>query len=338
MKAFGEQKASDFPWLRAGFPALVLAPMEGVTDAPMRALLTESGAFALCVSEFLRVSSEVPPSHVFRGHVPELASGCRTPSGVPVQIQLLGGDPEKMATTASRAVGLGALAIDINFGCPAATVNRHDGGATLLKFPDRIYQIISTIRGAVPPHIAVSAKFRLGWDSLDPIHENADRAADAGASWITIHGRTKTQGYAPPAYWGPIGAVNRRLAIPVVANGDIWTREDFQRCREESGCEHFMLGRGAMANPLLASTLSSELKLSSAPLDTSPLGPLPADWLPLLKRLAELTTPRPHFSGYLTRRFKQWLRLAQLRGQITWFDSIKTAESIEEMFAALGRC
>ena len=79
-----QNDVSDFPWLRQGFPALVLAPMEGVTDAPMRALLSEGGAFALCVSEFLRVSHEVPPSHVFRGHVPELAAGCRTPSGVPV--------------------------------------------------------------------------------------------------------------------------------------------------------------------------------------------------------------------------------------------------------------
>ena len=87
---------------------------------------------------------------------------------------------------------------------------------------------------------------------MDAILENADMAAEGGADWLTIHGRTRVQGYAPPAYWNPIGAVRARLTIPVVANGDLWTTEDFRRCREETGCTHFMLGRGALANPLLS--------------------------------------------------------------------------------------
>src|SRR3954468_12047616 len=118
----------SFPGIQPGRPAIVLAPMEGVTDAPMRELMTERGGFAFCVSEFLRVSQDVPPAKVFRRHIPELERpGCLTPSGVPVQVQLLGGDPELMAAAAEVAIAAGARAIDINFGCPAPTVNRHDG-------------------------------------------------------------------------------------------------------------------------------------------------------------------------------------------------------------------
>ena len=113
-------------------PALILAPMEGVTDAPMRAVQGEAGAFTFAVSEFLRISHAVPPKHVFFRHVPELRLGGTTPTGLPVQVQLLGGDPGRMAAAAVVAHQCGAAVIDLNFGCPARTVNRHDGGATLL--------------------------------------------------------------------------------------------------------------------------------------------------------------------------------------------------------------
>src|SRR3954469_15105624 len=111
--------------LRPGEPALLLAPMEGVTDAPMRQLMSEAGGFSFCVAEFLRVSQVVPPRHLFARHVPELTDGARTPGGLPVQVQLLGGDPERLAGAAQVAVAAGATAVDLNFGCPARTVNRH---------------------------------------------------------------------------------------------------------------------------------------------------------------------------------------------------------------------
>src|SRR5260221_12056323 len=109
--------------LQADVPALMLAPMEGVTDAPMRALQGETVAFSFVVSEFLRISHSVPPKHVFFRHVPELRTGCRTQTGLPVQVQLLGGDPDRMAEAAVVAHDCGATAIDLNFGCPAKTVN-----------------------------------------------------------------------------------------------------------------------------------------------------------------------------------------------------------------------
>ena len=305
-------------------PALILAPMEGVTDAPMRAVQGESGAFTFGVSEFLRVAQLVPPKHVFLKHVPELRSGGRTTSGMPVQVQLLGGHSGRMAGAAVVACELGAGAIDINFGCPAKTVNRHDGGATLLKFPLRIREIVAAVRASVPAAIPVSAKLRLGWDTLDAIDENAEMAAEGGASWITIHGRTRQAGYAPPIHWGPIGRVRARLKIPVVANGDIWTRDDFQRCRDATGCRHFMLGRGALANPELAMQVAVEMGLRTR--DEIEV----KDWSTLLNRLVNRS--REHYDaegGRLLRRLKQWLSLATRYGTFAYFDSIKRASTVE---------
>ncbi len=323
-----------FPTLALDVPALILAPMQGLTDAPMRAFQAESGAFTFAVSEFLRVSSEVPPPKVFRRHVPELQEGARTRSGLPVQVQLLGGDAGRMAEAAVAACAAGAQAIDINFGCPAPTVNRHDGGATLLKHPKRIREIIRAVRDALPPDVPVSAKLRLGWDSSDVVLENADMAAEGGAAWLSIHGRTRAQGYTPPAYWGPIGAVRARLPIPVVANGDIWTVADLRRCREETGCLHFMLGRGALADPRLPCAAARELGL--APGDSDAGKEAFFNWLPALRRLVALTEA---LDGRLTAqmpcRLKQWLNIAQRRGTFDAFEAVKRAPSLEALFAAL---
>ncbi len=307
--------------------------MEGVTDAPMRALMGETGAFTFAVSEFLRVSHEVPPLHVFHRHVPELKNGSRTPNGLPVAVQLLGGNPERLAATARMVAEAGAYAVDLNFGCPAKTVNRHDGGATLLKYPDRIFTIVKAVRDAVPASIPVSAKLRLGWDDPTAIHRNAEQAERAGASWITIHGRTKEQGYRPPAYWAPIGEVRRNLSIPVVANGDIWTREDFLRCREESGCQHFMLGRGALANPALPGLVARELGIN-LPKEVPALGTYES-WQPWIERFAHWSEGYPiPSSEYLPRRLKQWLKMAHLRGEISWFDTVKRFETYEQFQSA----
>ena len=318
--------------LRLNVPALILAPMEGVTDAPMRAVQGQAGAFTFAVSEFLRVSQHVPPRHVFLTHVPELRTGSRTPTGLPVQVQLLGGDAGRMAEAAARACELGAAGIDINFGCPAPTVNRHDGGATLLRYPHRIREIVSAIRAAVPADIPVSAKVRLGWDTLDAIDLNADMVAEGGASWLTIHGRTRVAGYAPPVFWEPIGRVRRRLPIPVVANGDIWTLADFRRCREQTGSIHYMLGRGALADPRLAPAVAAELGLVP-PCEV----PERIDWETSLRSLIiwadRLGVARP---DKMVRRLKQWLNTAAKAGTFTRFDAVKRVETTEELFAALN--
>ena len=315
--------------LAADRPALILAPMEGVTDAPMRAVQGSCGAFTFAVSEFLRVSHAVPPKGVFHKHIPELRTGSRTSTGLPVQVQLLGGDAGLMAAAAGVACEAGAIGIDINFGCPAKTVNRHDGGATLLKYPKRIREIVAAVRAAVPAAIPVSAKLRLGWDTTDAIFANADMAAEGGASWITIHGRTREAGYAPPIHWSPIGRVRKRVKIPVVANGDIWNLDGFRRCRDETGCIHFMLGRGALANPGLARTVAGELGLKSGDDDRA------GDWPERLRMLIERAAELDHPKGGNVRRLKQWLSMATRFGTFAHFDAVKRMETVEELFVEL---
>jgi tRNA-dihydrouridine synthase C len=320
--------------LRPDAPALILAPMEGVTDAPMRAVQGAAGAFSFAVTEFLRVTQLVPPKHVFFDHMPELRDGCRTPTGLPVQLQLLGGDAARMAESAARAHELGAAAIDINFGCPAKTVNRHDGGAALLRHPHRIREVVSAVRAALPASVPVSAKLRLGWDTIDAIDENAAMAAEGGASWVTVHGRTRVAGYQPPVFWRPIGRVRERLKLPVVANGDIWTLADFRRCRDETGCVHFMLGRGALGDPRLAPRVAAELGL--APPAPEPEAEAAFDWLPALRSLVEWSRRSSEVgTGRIAARLKQWLKTATAAGTFDRFDAIKRAGSVEELFAAL---
>lgn len=325
-----------FSWIVPEQPALVLAPMEGVTDAPMRTLLTERGGYSFCVSEFLRISQEIPPARTYYEHVPELLSGCKTQSGVPVQIQLLGGNEEKLAKSALIACELGAGAIDLNFGCPAPTVNRHDGGASLLKHPHRLRSIVEAVRKAVPKEIPVSAKLRLGWENPEDIYLNAEQACLGGASWLTIHARTRMQGYAPPAHWKFIGEVRRRLGIPIVANGEIWSLEDFLRCQDETGCRHFMLGRGSLGDPSLVHGIAHELGIQVSQ-SAFPFSQLPKDWVPLLRRYSEISQPYAHVSQYTACRIKQWLRFANLKKPLPWFDEIKRGKNQEEIFGILAR-
>lgn len=232
--------------------SLYLAPMEGVIDHQVRLLLTELGGLEGCVTEFVRVTRSALPRRTFVRYAPELDQQCLTPSGVTVKLQLLGGDPDWLALNARRAHEWGARAIDLNFGCPAKTVNRNDGGACLLRQPERLYRIVGAVRQALPPEVPVSAKIRLGYDDADLYLDNALAAAEAGASELTVHARTKRDGYRPPAYWHYITRIREALNIPVIANGEIWSLADFKRCREETGCEHFMLGRGQLACPDLA--------------------------------------------------------------------------------------
>ena len=316
------------PMLSPALPAVVLAPMEGLTDAPMRAVLSAVGGYSYCVSEFVRVSHSPLSAAVLRKRVPELTAGATTASGLPVQVQLLGGDPGRVAETAANAVAAGATAIDLNFGCPAPTVNRHDGGASLLKDPPRVRAVVRAVRDAVPPCVPVSAKMRLGWDRKETIFETAPLAAEGGASWITIHARTRVQGYAPPVDWTIIGRVRERVGIPVVANGDIGSVDAFRRCRDETGCAHYMLGRGAVADPRLAGRVAFELGT----------GPEPAGeelhWPTLLAKLLAASPDRGTRGGGV-KRLKQWLRLAGQYGTFAGFDRVKRAEGVAEVFELL---
>ena len=221
-------------------------------ESVMRDMLTRIGGYERCVTEFVRVSSTVLPPKVFYRLCPELKHEGRTAVGTPVYVQLLGSDPALMAANASVVAGLGAPGIDLNFGCPAKTVNKSRGGATLLKTPEAVYDVCAAVRDATPASTPVTAKIRLGFDSDHHFEEIAERALAGGIDELTVHARTKVQAYRPPARWQRLRDITNPKQIPVIANGEIWTPSDLFDCREESGCHAFMLARGALCRPDLA--------------------------------------------------------------------------------------
>jgi len=236
---------------------ITLAPMEGVVDHLMRDMLTQVGGFDLCVTEFVRVVDQLMPKRVFHRICPELNNQGFTPNGVPVKVQLLGQHADWLAENAFRAVELGSHGVDLNFGCPAKTVNKSKGGAILLREPETIYKIVNAVRQAVPKEHTVSAKMRLGFDDTSLAIANAQAIADAGANSLVIHARTKVDGYKPPAYWDWIAKIKQDVDIPIVANGEIWNEQDAVNCQQQSDCDNIMLGRGALAMPNLAQVIKN---------------------------------------------------------------------------------
>ncbi|MCB0364425.1 MAG: tRNA-dihydrouridine synthase [Bdellovibrionaceae bacterium] len=305
---------------------VALAPMEGVVDAIMRDLLTSVGGIDQCTTEFVRVTDREIPDHVFHKYCPELLSGGKTPSGVPVYVQLLGGKPEWLAVNALRAYELGAPGIDLNFGCPAKTVNRHDGGATLLKNPHRLFDVVFAVRQAVPPECPVTAKVRLGFADKTLAIEIAQAVDQAEASRLTIHARTRAEGYQPPAHWEYIGLMREAVQVPVVANGDIWNAKDYDLCVRASGCPDVALGRPLIAFPDLARVLKAHLF-------NEPYTPL--HWsdiqdrllIPFLDRCS-----RGRHSGFALNRGKQWLRqlARQYSSAQSVFERAKRVNSLED--------
>lgn len=290
-----------------GIPApLLLAPMEGLLDFVLRDVLTRVGGVDRCVSEFIRVTGSLLPDKVFLGYIPELRNGGRTLAGVPVRAQLLGSDPVSMAENAARLAALGPEGIDLNFGCPAKTVNRHGGGAALLREPERIAAVVAAVRRAVPAHLPVSAKMRLGYDDAGLARECAQAMAQGGACELVVHARTKADGYRPPAYWEQIPAIRAAVAVPVVANGEIWTVADALRCRSLSGCDALMLGRGMVADPGLALAIRArDQGRAEAELSWEALLPQIARFWRLV---CEDLEPRQRAG-----RLKQWLNLLRRR-------------------------
>ncbi|SHH27353.1 tRNA dihydrouridine(16) synthase DusC [Ferrimonas marina] len=274
---------------------LVLAPMEGVMDPLMRQLLSELNPYDLCVTEFVRVVDVLLPNKVFYRLSPELHNGGKTLSGTPVRVQLLGQEPKWLAANAARAIELGSPGVDMNFGCPAKTVNRSKGGAVLLQEPERIYQILSAMRQAVPQDQVLSAKIRLGWDDPAHVTEIADAVVQAGADELAIHARTKTDGYKAEAIkWDHIKPVVEKLDIPVIANGEIFSHQDALACQQASGCTDLMVGRGSLRIP----NLGHVVKHGKAPLSW-------AEMQPILYRYTQMEV-RGDKEIYLPNRIKQW--------------------------------
>lgn len=308
-------------------PKLFLAPMEGVTDWAMRDLLTEIGGIDQCVTEFLRVTDNLHGDAIFLKNCPELLTDGKTASGVPVFVQLLGGKVDPLVANAVRAQQLGAPGIDLNFGCPAPTVNRHDGGATLLKYTDRLYTIVRAVREAVPDQTPVTAKIRLGFDDPSACVANAQAIESAGANWLTVHCRTKTDGYKPPAHWEWIEKIKAQTSIPIVTNGEIWTSEDFTRCQSETDTHAYMIGRGALRDPFLFEKIKNQQSRNTGYSEIKPL-------LPKFYKASS----RYISANFAVARTKGWLKqLAQAHeGFAEAFAEIKTITRPEEFSEKLN--
>ena len=284
---------------------ILLAPMEGLLDFTLRDILTRLGGVDRCVAEFIRVTGTLLPERVFTRVVPELNFGGRTRAGVPVRVQLMGSDPVCLAENAARLAGLGPAGIDLNFGCPARIVNRHGGGAALLQDPDLLHAIVGAVRRAVPAAMPVSAKMRLGFDEPSRALECAQAIVSAGAEELVVHARTKADGYRPPAYWERIAEIRAAVAVPVIANGEIWTVADALRCRELSGCDTLMLGRGMVSDPGLALAIVAADRAAGAVVGWAELQPLLAAFWQLVCGHIE---PRARAG-----RLKQWLNYLRRR-------------------------
>lgn len=306
---------------------ILLAPMEGLLDCVLRDILTRVGGIDLCVSEFVRVSGSVLPNRTFQRIVPELDQGSRTFAGVPVRVQLLGSDPYFMALNAARLAALNPAGIDLNFGCPAKTVNRHGGGSILLREPDRICELVAAVRAAMPAGMLLTAKMRLGYEDKSLALDCARAMQAGGAQELVVHARTKVEGYKPPAHWEWIGRIQDAVGIPVIANGEIWTLDDYRRCREISGVADVMLGRGMVANPGLARMIQQDGEMH---LPWSELQPLLHDFWVLVTRH---TLPKYHCG-----RAKQWLNyLRQTYPEAeALYQTVRTVTQSEEMLSHLS--
>lgn len=304
---------------------LVLAPMEGVVDDIMRDLLTTINPFDLVVTEFVRVVDQLLPEKVYYKLCPELKHDSLTPSGTPVRVQLLGQHPQWMAENAVRAVELGSRGVDANFGCPAKIVNKSKGGAVLLQYPDTLHDIVKAMREAVPADKPVTAKIRLGYEDKSLFMENALAIYEAGATELAIHARSKVDGYKPPAYWEYITEIKKRIPIPIIANGEIWSEADAKRCMDVTGCEHIMIGRGAISLP----NLGACIKNSAAPYS----------WQQTLELLINYTDKEINGkkSDYLPARIKQWFTYLnrQYEEADTLFRELRVFKTTDDIVSCL---
>lgn len=231
-------------------PAIVLAPMAGVTDTVFRRVIRRLSGCGLIMTEFTS-------SHgIVANHGASKSKPRRTPFNYlyyepdehPIVAQLFGADPDTLADAARVVEDLGFDGVDMNFGCPVKKVVKCNGGSGLLRDLPVVERILKAIRSAVS--IPFTCKFRTGWDENSIVVRQMGRLAeDCGLQGVSLHGRTRQQGYAGQANWDRIAELKRAVSIPVVGNGDVFSPEDCVRMFAHTGCDGVMIGRAASNNP-----------------------------------------------------------------------------------------
>lgn len=227
-----------------------LAPVAGYSDAAFRAICAEMGA-ALCYTEM--VSAEA----LVRGHAKTKELLARDPAEKLYAIQLFGANSATLAAAAEIVSEYEPVVIDLNCGCPVPKIIKAGAGSALLKTPERIGEIVRAMRGATA--IPISVKLRTGWDS-DSINytETAEAAIGAGACAVTLHGRTRAQGYAGKADWDAIRDLTARAPVPVFGSGDVFSAGAAADMRARTGCAGVMIARGAIGNPFIFAELRGQ--------------------------------------------------------------------------------
>ena len=273
---------------------MLQSPLAGVSDQVFRGLVRRWAPDALLFTEMVNATS-LELGHG-RRKVEELAEEIG-----PIGVQLLDHRPGVMAEAARRAEAAGAFLIDINMGCPVKKIARKGGGSSLIRDPDLAVRIVETVAAAVS--IPVTVKTRLGWchpetsQGANPAVAWCQQLQEAGAQMITLHGRTREQGFRGQANWPAIAAVKRALTIPLVANGDINCPADALRCLASTGADGVMVGRGTMGSPWLVGQIASAL--AGQPV---PPTPGPAERLALAQEQLESLLARHGDHGLLIAR------------------------------------
>ncbi len=224
-------------------PPLFLAPMEGVGDRPFRKAMATVGGFDEAVTEFIRVPTGA--------HVESLAKVYQADelAPIPLAAQVMGSDPEGVGAMGIALENRDAPRIDLNCGCPSKIVTGKGAGSSLLKNPSDLYAVASALVKATSG--PVTLKMRSGFDDTGLFKENLEAAEASGVAFITLHPRTKKDGYSHKADWSLIAQAKQILKIPLVGNGDILSVEDAIRMHAQTGCDGLMIGRGSVQDPFI---------------------------------------------------------------------------------------
>jgi tRNA-dihydrouridine synthase B len=271
------------------------SPLSGVTDLVFRRLVRRFAPESMLYTEMVHASQVC--------HVRELPKLMEIdPQEQPISIQLFDCRPHFLAEAAQRAVAEGADTVDINMGCPVNKITKKGGGSSLLRDPKTAEAIIRAVVDAVG--VPVTVKTRIGWDDDEiNILDFAQRMQDAGAQMITVHARTRAQGYTGPARWEWIARVKEKLTIPVIANGDIVSVESAVECLTQTGADGVMCSRGTLGYPFLVGEIDHYLK-------TGQHKPIPT-------AIERLECAQEHLRSLF--KYKGHKGIQQARKHMTWY-------------------